>query len=150
MIPFPRMYTGLRGGIERRLPPPCFASPALRGILRALILAAGAACSLGAVLFVWSPVPLAFGAGAAISVLNFLHSARFVQAHMSERFTVALHLRLFFGFCARLVLTGIALYLLLIPCSLPAIPLLLGLGSTVVGIVVWSLLQMSGKSFKEA
>jgi hypothetical protein len=144
------MYSGLRGGVERRLALSGFVSPALRSILGSLVLAAGAACSAGAALFAWSPAPLAFGAGAAISVFNFLLSARFVQAHMTERFTVALYLRLFFGFCARLVLTGVALYLLLIPCGLPTVPLLTGLGSTVAGIVVWSLTKMSGQSFKEA
>jgi hypothetical protein len=144
------MYTGLRGGIERCPALSGFVSPALRGILSSLVITAGAACAAGAVLFAWSPAPLAFGAGAAISVLNLVHIARFVQAHMPERFTVALYFRLFFGFCARLVLTGIALYLLLVPCGLPAVPLLLGLGSTVAGIVVWSLSKMSGKFFKEA
>jgi hypothetical protein len=150
MISLPRLYIGLRGGIERRLALSGFVSPALRGILSALILAAGAACSIGAVLSVLSPVPLAFGAGAAISVFNFLYSARFVQAHLSGHFTVALYLRLIVSFCVRLVLTGIVLYLLLVPCGLPAVPLLLGLGSTVVGIIVWSLSKISGKSFKEA
>jgi hypothetical protein len=150
MISLRRMYACLRNGIDRRLALAGFVSPALRGILSALILAAGAACSAGAVLSAWSPMPLAFGAGAAISVFNFLHSSRFIQARMTARFTAALHLRIFFAFCARLVLTGVALYLLLVPCGLPAVPLLLGLGSTVAGIVAWSLLKMSGKSFKEA
>jgi hypothetical protein len=144
------MYTGLRGGIERRLVLSGFVSPALRGILSALVLTAGAACAAGTALFVWNPAPAAFGAGAAISVFNFWHVARFVQAHMSEDFTVALHLRLFFGFCARLALTGVALYLLLVPCGLPAVALLMGLSSTVAVIVLWSLLKMSSKSFKEA
>jgi hypothetical protein len=144
------MYTGLRCGVERRLALSGFVSPALRGILSALVITAGAACAVGAVLFAWNPAPAAFGAGAAISVFNFLYSARFVQTHICGHFTVALHLRLFFSFCSRLILTGVVLYLLLVPCGLPAVPLLMGLGSTVAGIVVWGLLKMSGKSFKEA
>jgi hypothetical protein len=147
MISLPRMCTGLRGGIERRPALSRFVSPALRGILSSLMLTAGAACAAGAALLVWSPAVLAFGAGAAISVFNLWHIAFFVQTHMSDRFSVALHLRLFSGFCTRLVLTGIALYLLLVPCGLPAVPLLLGLGSAIVGVVVWSLSKMSDNSF---
>ncbi|MDR1946033.1 MAG: ATP synthase subunit I [Desulfovibrio sp.] len=144
-----RICSGLRNGIERCPALSGIVSPALRGILSVQILAAGAACLAGAALAAYSPALLAFGAGAALSSFNFLHSVRFIQTRMSDRFSAALHFRLFFAFCVRLALTGIILYLLLVPCALPALPLLLGLGSTVAGIIVWGLLQLSGKVFKE-
>jgi hypothetical protein len=148
---FPRgVYAGLRSRIERSPAVSGIVAPVLRDILCAQVFTALAACLIGAALLPVSAAPLAFGAGAAVSAFNFRHTARFVQTHLSEPFSAALHCRLFFGFCTRLALTGAALYLLLVPCGLPAVPLLLGLGSTVAGIVLRGLSKLSGKSFKEA
>ena len=59
-------------------------------------------------------------------------------------------IRLFLGLNARLVLIAIVLFALIVWMRAPVTPLLIGLSSTVAGIVVWGISRLSRKTVKEA
>jgi hypothetical protein len=109
------------------------------GIALAGTLAATMAClPLGAM--AWAG---AFAAGAAIASLNFYHLAGFAQkALRMERGAVTEQLLRFY---LRLVLTGVALYLLVVPMAAPVTGLLAGLSSVVATGVVFGLSRLASE-----
>ncbi len=139
-----------RQAIERRLYSRGFTSPVVRHLLGTQIMLAGTALVFGCI-FVWLTLwPLAFGVGAAIAAFSLWHIARFAQANIQQRYSAALTIRLLAGFSARLVLISLILFVLIVWLKAPLAPLLIGLGSTVAGIVVWGISRLSGNTVKEA
>lgn len=94
--------------------------------------------------------PLAFGLGALLMTYSLWHIIRFAQVSVQQQFTVALGLRLGLGFSARLLLIGTVLFALIVLLKVPVVPLVLGLTSTVAGIVLWGISRSSRKPVKEA
>jgi hypothetical protein len=82
----------------------------------------------------WGP---AFAAGALLATVNFFFLAKVIQeiVHVQRGAVAAL----LFGFYLRLILTGVALFLLIAWGEVSAVALLAGLTTVVVAIFVWSL-----------
>ena len=142
--------SSIRRALDKRLYARGFVSPVVRGMLIFQIGASVAGLALGPA-FAWFTVwPLLFGVGAVLATCNFWHMASFAQAHVAREFTPAMGAMLFFSTMARLCLTGIILFLLIVRLEQPVIPLLAGLSSPVVGIILWGCSRLSSKSAKEA
>ncbi|MDR1491012.1 MAG: hypothetical protein LBS65_11175 [Desulfovibrio sp.] len=135
--------------LERHLESAGFSLRAVRHILCTQIIFSVFALLAGAGASVFTPVPIAFGAGAALSTFSLWHVARLGERCANMRFSAGLGLGLFFGFSLRLLLIGAVLVLLLGPLKLPALPILAGLTSTVAGIAVWGATRLFGKTTTE-
>lgn len=99
------------------------------------------ACMLGT----W---PLAVLAGAILGTLNFYALAKVIQGLIFLRqSSVQL---LLFGFYARLALTGVALYVLLVLCRASVVALLVGLSLVLVNILMYGAKFFLGQKLKEA
>jgi uncharacterized membrane protein len=109
-----------------------------------LTLAAG--CALYQVTL-W---PLAFAAGAVIATYSLWQIARFAQNHARSEYSALLGMKLFFSFCGRFALIGVALFALVVWLKTPIIPLFIGLSSTVAGIAAWGISRHFRKTAKEA
>ncbi len=82
---------------------------------------------------------LAFAAGAAVATFNFWALARVVQRLVYvQRGAVLTLLLIFYG---KLILSGIALYLLIGVWQVPVWSLVLGLSTVVVTITAWGLVH---------
>jgi hypothetical protein len=144
------LFANLRHKVERRLYARGFASSTVRHLLTTQILLTGASLAVGILAAPFTLWPLAFGVGAAIAGFSLWHISRFAQANIQRQFSAALAIRLFAGFNARLVLIALVLFALIVWLRAPVAPLLLGLSSTVAGIVVWGIARLSRKTVKEA
>lgn len=145
-----QLIATLRQHIEGRLYKTGFSSSIVRHLLATQLLISGGALLLGSFFFWLSLWPLLFGIGASLACLSLWHIARFAQANIRTQYTPAMALRLFLGLNARLVLTAIVLFALIVWLRAPVMPLLVGLSSTVAGIVVWGISRLSRKTVKEA
>ena len=139
----------IRHAVERRLYSIGFALPVVRYLLGIQIIVSGFTLAAGIALFWYSRWPLAFGAGAAIMTFSLWQISRSAQALVQAQFSALLGLRLFFGFSARLLLISIVLFVLIAWLEVPVVPLLLGLTSTVVGILLWGISRLSRNTVKE-
>ena len=144
------LFPGFRQAIERRLHGMGFALPVARHILCSQLVISALALSAGLALVWYSAWPIAFGAGAALTTFSLWHISRSAQAFVRLPFSSLLGLRLFIGFTARLIVIGIALFALIVWLKVPVAPLLLGLTSTVVSILLWGVSRISRKTAKEA
>lgn len=143
-------FSALRQSLERRLYGLGFTLPATRQLICTQLVVTFAGLAAG-VLFFWvSAWPLAFGAGAAIATYSLWHVTRVAQGYVSQKFSPALAIRFFLGFSVRLLLIGILLFALIVWLGAPVAPLLAGLTSTVISIVLWGLTRISRKTVKEA
>lgn len=124
-------------------------SPGARQLLCTQLLLTDISLALGVACAWFTLWPLAFGLGAAIALHNFWHLVRFAQAHILREFGVKAGARLIFGSNFRLVLTGIALYLLIVVCRVPVFPLIAGLSSVIVGITLWGFSKLQQTPIKE-
>ncbi|MDD4650030.1 MAG: ATP synthase subunit I [Desulfoplanes sp.] len=98
-------------------------------------------------LYLWT-WPLAVLAGALLGTVNFYALAKVVQGVIFLRQgSVQL---LLFGFYARLGLTGIALYILIVWCRSSVVALLVGLSLVLVNILVYGAKYFVGQKLKEA
>ncbi|TVR00854.1 MAG: ATP synthase subunit I [Desulfovibrionales bacterium] len=104
-------------------------------------------CAL-VVLFRLAPWAVAFGAGCALSTLNFWHLAKGLQSivHNPDG-AVAASLIRFYG---RLALSGLALFGLIIWASLPLAALIAGLSTVIVNILFWGVFRFHRQKVKEA
>ena len=144
------ILTSIRHKIESRLYHLGFSSAIVRHLLCTQVMICGAAFIVGAAL-VWLTLwPLFFGAGAVIATYSLWQIARVAQASLQQQYSTALGLRLFFGFSGRLILISIVLFALIVWLRAPVIPLLIGLTSTVAGIVAWGISRRFRKTVKEA
>jgi hypothetical protein len=103
----------------------------------------------GALSAAFTLIPIAFAAGTALSTFSLWHIVRFAEKFTSARFSAIMGVRLFFGFTLRLVFIGAVLFLLMAPLKFPPVPILIGLGSTVVGITLKGATIIFGKTIKE-
>lgn len=106
---------------------------------------------LGCALMAFSglaPWALAFGAGCALSTMNFWMLAKGLQSivHRPDG-AVAVSLIRFYG---RLALSGIALFGLIIWAGLPLTALIAGLSTVVVNILFWGVFRFHRQKVKEA
>lgn len=134
--------------IDRALLRRGFSQLEVRRLVRAQIVLSGAlvlACLVAAGLSAWG---LAFAAGAVLATVNFYSLARFVQHLVNQpRGAVMALLLRFYG---RLILTGAALYGLIVWLNAPAWALLAGLSTVVVTAVYWGASRLHGHNVKEA
>lgn len=140
----------LRRAMESRLYQMGFAFPAVRHLLTTQIAVTALAFLFGLILIWYSIWPITFGAGAAISTFSLWQICRSAQDFLQMQFSSSLSLRLFVGFSARLMMIGIVLFALIVWLKAPVAPLLLGLTTTVVSILLWGLSRLSRKTVKEA
>ncbi len=144
------MTASIRRKIERFLYGRGFSSPVVRGLLCAQICLTALTLCAGAALLPLTPWVLCFGAGAAVALYNFWHIARSAQANIVREFSMALGLKSFAGFFARLTLTAFVLFALIVWLRAPVAPLVAGLTSTVAIIAVWGISRLARKPVKEA
>ena len=144
------VFAQIRHTVERRLYDMGFALPFVRYLLSIQILISGFALAAGIALLWYSRWPLAFGAGAAIITFSLWHISRSAQTLVQPQFSASHGLRLFCGFSVRLLLIGIALFMLIVWLKAPLVPLLLGLTSTVASILLWGISRLSRNTVKEA
>ena len=139
-----------RRTLERRLYGAGFFIPAARQLLGIQIVVCALSLCIGAAALWLTAWPLAFGAGACITTYSLWHIIRFAQASLQDHFSAALAFRQFFGFSARLLLIGTVLFALIVWLRTPVAPLLAGLTSTLVSLVLWGITRFSRKTVKEA
>jgi len=91
---------------------------------------------------------LAFGAGCTVSTINFWLLAKGLQSvvHNPDG-AIAVSLIRFYG---RLVLSGLALFGLIIWASLPLAALIAGLSTVIVNILFWGVFRFHRQKVKEA
>jgi hypothetical protein len=112
-----------------------YVNPGVRGLVKSQLYVATLCSAAALVLFrPWGP---AFAAGALLATVNFFFLAKVIQeiVHVQRGAVAAL----LFGFYLRLILTGVALFLLIAWGEVSAVALLAGLTTVVVAIFVWSL-----------
>lgn len=109
-----------------------------------------AALGVGVLAFPFSIWPFAFSLGALLATANLWWMAKSVTWSVSQRFSPTLVLVYFGGFLLRFTGTGVLLYILLIRCSLPLVPLIAGLSSVVLCLMMTAFFRNAGNSCKEA
>ncbi len=143
-----KALAGIPERIDRALLRRGFSQMEVRRLVRVQIVLSGVlalACIVAAGLSAWG---LAFAAGAALATVNFYSLARFVQHIVNQpRGAVMALLLRFYG---RLILTGAALYGLIVWLNAPAWALLAGLSTVVVTAVYWGASRLHGHNVKEA
>ena len=144
------VFAHIRHAVERRLYGMGFVFPLVRYLLSIQIIISGFALAAGIALLWYSGWLMAFGAGAAITTFSLWQISRSAQAFVQLQYSASLRLRQFFGFSVRLLLIGIVLFVLIVWFKTPLVPLLLGLTSTVVSILLWGVSRLSRKTVKEA
>ena len=83
---------------------------------------------------IWS---FSFVVGGLVVFLNFLVLARTVPNLVLSRDVKASVFSLLFSFYSRLIFTGIVLVICIVFLRIPIYPLILGLSTIVVGIILW-------------
>lgn len=137
------MLAPLKKRIEKELFARGVHHPAIRELLFACILVTAVSLGFGLLLLPFTHWPLYFGVGATIATTNFWYLAKSAQHNGSRSFSPAIILLFFIGFTARLGLTGIALFWLIVRWGAPVAPLAAGLACTVTVITVWGLMQLA-------
>lgn len=127
-----------------------FTSPDARRTLAGHIMLTMTALILGAVLYPVSVWPLAFGLGSAMASVNLWSLARSVHRTLGHGFNGARAAAYFAGLTLRFGGTMAVLYILLVQAALPVAPVLAGLSSAVVWLMVLGVSRMAGNSCKEA
>lgn len=116
-----------------------FEHPDVRALMRSQLMVATTSSLALLVMGAFSVWSLAFAAGAAIVTLNFWALARVVQQLVFVKSGAVLTLLLIFY--GKLILSGIALYLLIGVWQVPVWSLVLGLSTVVVNITAWGLVH---------
>lgn len=119
--------------------------PQVRAILRALVLLSGVALICGALaspFFVW---PLWFALGSVVFLNVFWGMARHLLRVTLTAYSFPLLLSVLVRSGGRLLLTAAVLYVALIVCSAPAVPLVCGLiAATAVALGTYALATSAG------
>ncbi|BBD09634.1 ATP synthase subunit I [Desulfovibrio ferrophilus] len=89
-----------------------------------------------------------FAAGAVLASWNFYFLSKFVHRVLEKQ--QAAVTGMLFRFYGRLILTGVALYALIVMGGSSVIALLAGLSTVVVTVLIWAVTRMRGKNIKEA
>ena len=120
-----------------------------RTLLRDQIVMAVVTSCTALILSGFSGWGLAYVGGAALVTVNFWWLVRFAQRLM-ENAAGAVG-RTFFGYFARLFVTAVALYVMIVPGGWPVWAILAGMSTVLVTIVVWGALRgLRSTSVKEA
>lgn len=132
------ILTKIEGGLYRR----GFEHAETRILVRnqlALTLVVAAAAVLGG--WAW-PGLFDVAAGAFLATWNFYFLSKFVHRVLDkQRANVT---GMLFRFYGRLILTGVALYALIVMCGSSVVFLLAGLSTVVVTVLIWALARMRG------
>lgn len=127
-----------------------FKSPEVRKIVRnqlyILCLSLITAAALGWI----SPIFLHFAAGVILITYNFYSLAKFVQQIVFFRSSGKAVFELLIRFYGRLIITGVALFALIVWAGVSVPALLAGLSTVIVTILFWGATQMLGHKVKEA
>jgi len=89
-----------------------------------------------------------FAAGTVLATWNFYFLSKFVH-RVLEKAQVPVG-GMLFQFYGRLLLTGVALFVLISMADSSVIALLAGLSTVVVTVLIWAITRMRGKNIKEA
>ncbi len=139
-----------RNTVERYLRNRGFTSPESRRIVTNYILFTAAAWCIGVLAFPVTIWGVAFALGMLLAAINLWQIARFAQWSVTRQFTGRLACISFFAFLFRFAGMGIVLYFLLIRAQMPVIPLIAGLSSLVVWLIVTHIFRPADHSCKEA
>lgn len=139
-----------RHAVEKALRKRGFAAPDVRRIMAGHIVLTAAALILGAVLYTVSLWPLAFGLGSVMASVNLWSLARSLHRTLGHSFSGARAMAYFAGFALRFAGTAAALYILLVRAALPVAPVLAGLSSALVWLMILGISRFAGNSCKEA
>lgn len=124
----------------------------VRRLVRYQVLILMISCGLAAPVALWSPKALHFAAGVILISLNFFSLAKFGQ-HIAQVKKGAV-LALLFRFYVRLLLTGLALFGLIVWAGADIFALLAGLSTVVLSALVFGIhlaaSRATGKTAKEA
>lgn len=133
------MFESLDAALYRR----GFVNADVRSLVRAHLLLTGCCLLLALPLVEASDWAWSFAAGAVIIAFNFWHMAKSGQhmARMGKREALVSAL---FRFYARLALTGLALYLLIVHAGASPFGLLVGLSLIVVTFLGWGISRFTG------
>jgi len=120
-----------------------------RALVRDQIVLAAVTSSAALVLSGFGGWGLAYVGGAALVTVNFWWLVRFAQGLLAG--TAGAVGRAFFGYFARLGLTGAALYVMIVPGACPVWAVLTGMATVFVTIVIWGACRgLKPTSVKEA
>ena len=141
--------TTIHQKIERVLYKLGYTVPSVRRLVRSELYLTAAVCVAAILLFYFSDRPLHFAAGALLVAFNVFGMARFVQnaVHIENRrrAVVALLIR----FNARLLVTGVLAYALIVWAQVSPIWLLAGITTLVLSVLVFGGAQVISFKLKE-
>jgi hypothetical protein len=125
-----------------------FTNPDVRELVAVQTILCLGVCLIAAVAGWFQAHAWHFAVGTVLVTLNLYSMAKYAQRLVMQRNAVVI--RLLAGFYARLALTAIALYVLIIVLNVSVTALLAGLSTVVATIVVWGLGRSRGGKAKEA
>lgn len=106
---------------------------------------------IAAAAFGWiEPVFFHFAAGALLITFNFYYLAKFVQQIVYFSGGRKAVIELLVRFYGRLILTGVALFALIVWADVSVTALVAGLSTVLMTILFWGVTQMIGHKAKEA
>lgn len=125
-----------------------FTNADVRGLVAVQIIVCLGVCCLAAVAGWFQPQAWHFAVGTVLVTLNLYSMAKYAQRLVIQRSGAVI--RLLAGFYARLALTAVALYVLIIVLNVSVTALLAGLTTVVATIVLWGVGRSRGGKAKEA
>lgn len=137
------MIRTLRHKTEKFLYRKNFLSPIIRRLLSTQILIALTALVGGFIVLPFTDWLIFFASGALITTFNFWHIARFACEHTGRPFSVFMGIKYFLMFNIRLIATGVLLFVLIFWLHAPLIPLIAGLASVTVVLLIWGISRAS-------
>ena len=137
-------------GIEKALFNKGIVSEAVRQVMVLQIMVCAACLVAGLAALYWTAWPLSFGVGCALITLNFYFMSRLVTQLVGLEYSGKLLFSLLISLFSRLLLTGLALFVLLYWWKIPVVPLVAGLSTVVVTIFIRGAVQAFGHKVKEA
>lgn len=145
------LTTATRTRIEHVLKVRGLSAAPVRHFLCTQLMLTDAALFVGLVLAWFSLWPLAFALGAVVSLYSLwslcFFAERFIKAGIKKHGKADVRRLVLFNL--RLLVLAAVLYVLFGPLGLPAIPLLAGLSSSMISIMVWGLWQTQRIPAKE-
>ncbi len=126
-----------RARVEKSLHASGFAWPVARHILCTQLWVVDISLALGVVCVWFSLWPLAFACGAVIALYNFWFLTKSIQACVKSGFRAKTAFKVIIGLNIRIGLTAVVLYFFIVTWAMPLVPLLFGLSSALISIMVW-------------
>lgn len=135
-------FARINRGIEKALYERGFYAPQIRALVRYQVYVAGVSFLTLCLLPFVGNWPLVFVAGVLLATYNFYAMAKFVQQIVTTKFTKGMLVSLLARVYGRLLLTGVALFVLIVWVKASLVALLAGLTTVVATILVWAGLQI--------